>query len=210
MSVKFNMRKMPSLNGDETVLYPQMFGCGVFDTEQLARQLSERCSLTPGDVKAALSGLADMMAERMAMGYSVRLEGIGVFSASLGLAEGKEREQSEGPHRNAANIKVRGVNFRADRRLVAHTDANCHPERTTRRFASSSARYTPQERLRLALDYVATHGRLRLDDYVRLTGLTRSTASRELCRLAADASSGLRASGRGPVKCYVAAAPSEP
>lgn len=210
MSVKFNMRKMPSLNGEETVLYPQMFGCGVFETEAMTRELSERCSLTPGDVKAALSGLSDIMAERMAMGYSVRLEGIGVFSASLGLAEGKEREQLEGTHRNAASIRVRGVNFRADRRLVQRTDANCHPERTTRRFATSSSRYTPQERLRLALDHIAVHGRLRLDDYVRLTGLTRSTASRELCRLAADPSSGLQASGRGPVKCYVAAvAPAE-
>ncbi|MBR4936215.1 MAG: HU family DNA-binding protein [Bacteroidaceae bacterium] len=209
MTVKFNMRKMPSLNGDETVLYPQMFGRGVFDTDELAQQLSERCSLTPGDVKAALSGLADMMAERMAAGYSVRLDGIGVFSASLGLVDGKEREQMEGARRNAASIKVRGVNFRADRQLVQRTDANCRPERTTRRFATSSTRYTPQERLQLALDYIAAHGRMRLDDYVRLTGLTRSTASRELCRLAADATSGLQSNGRGPVKCYVAAAPTE-
>lgn len=209
MTVKFNMRKMNPLNGEETVLYPQMFGCGVFETDELAEQLSERCSLTPGDVKAALSGLADMMAERMAAGYSVRLDGIGVFTASLGLAEGKEREQTEGTKRNAASIRVRGVNFRADRRLVSRTDANCRPERTTRRFATSSTRFSPQERLQLAIDYVAAHGRLRLDDYVRLTGLTRSTASRELCRFAADATSGLQASGRGPVKCYVAAASPE-
>ena len=203
------MRKMNPLNGDEVVLYPQMFGRGVFDTDELAQQLSERCSLTPGDVKAALSGLADMMAERMAAGYSVRLDGIGVFTASLGLVDGKEREQADGTRRNAASIKVRGVNFRADRQLVQRTDANCHPERTTRRFATSSTRYTPQERLQLALDYIATHGSMRLDDYVRLTGLTRSTASRELCRLADDATSGLQSSGRGPVKCYVAAAPTE-
>lgn len=209
MTVKFNMRKMNPLNGDEVVLYPQMFGRGVFDTDELAQQLSERCSLTPGDVKAALSGLADMMAERMAAGYSVRLDGIGVFTASLGLVDGKEREQADGTRRNAASIKVRGVNFRADRQLVQRTDANCHPERTTRRFATSSTRYTPQERLQLALDYIATHGSMRLDDYVRLTGLTRSTASRELCRLAGDATSGLQSSGRGPVKCYVAAAPTE-
>lgn len=209
MTVKFNMRKMNPLNGDEVVLYPQMFGRGVFDTDELAQQLSERCSLTPGDVKAALSGLADMMAERMAAGYSVRLDGIGVFTASLGLVDGKEREQADGTRRNAASIKVRGVNFRADRQLVQRTDANCHPERTTRRFATSSTRYTPQERLQLALDYIATHGSMRLDDYVRLTGLTRSTASRELCRLADDATSGLQSSGRGPVKCYVAAAPTE-
>ena len=209
MTVKFNMRKMNPLNGDEVVLYPQMFGRGVFDTDELAQQLSERCSLTPGDVKAALSGLADMMAERMAAGYSVRLDGIGVFTASLGLVDGKEREQADGTRRNAASIKVRGVNFRADRQLVQRTDANCHPERTTRRFATSSTRYTPQERLQLALDDIATHGSMRLDDYVRLTGLTRSTASRELCRLADDATSGLQSSGRGPVKCYVAAAPTE-
>ena len=62
---------------------------------------------------------------------------------------------------------------------------------------------TREERIGLALGYIREHGFLRLSDYVSLSGLSRTTASRELRELASDKSVPIVAQGRLSHKVYV-------
>ena len=108
----------------------------------------------------------------------------------------------EGEKLNARSIEVNGINFRVDKRLVQETDQGCVLERgPVCRLRRSP--YTLEERLRLALDYLKENGVMRVMDYVRLTGLSRSTAARELKAFRQDPASGLTFSGRGTAKVYV-------
>ena len=97
---------------------------------------------------------------------------------------------------------MNGINFRVDKRLVQETDQGCVLERgPVCRLRRSP--YTREERLQLALDYLGENGVMRVMDYARLTGLSRSTAARELKAFRQDPASGLTFSGRGTAKVYV-------
>ena len=48
-------------------------------TDQLSKRLAQESTVAPADVKAVLSALSGTMGEYMAMGRSVKLEGIGSF-----------------------------------------------------------------------------------------------------------------------------------
>ena len=90
---------------------------------------------------------------------------------------------------------MRGVNFRADKQLIAMTRSGIRLERATYKNHRSSARYTEEERRQLALDYLKSHPFLTVADYCRLTGLLPTAARNELRRLAADPESGIDTAG---------------
>ena len=54
-----------------------------------------------------------------------------------------------------------------------------------------------------ALAFIVEHGSIRLQEYANLNILSRTQASRELAQFVSDPSSGIKASGSGPLKCWV-------
>ena len=104
--------------------------------------------------------------------------------------------------RNAQSLCVDGVNFKADKELIRQVDRHCKLERShTSRLRKSP--YSREERLARALQFIEEKGFMRLTDYVQLTGLSRTTACRELLELCKDHTSGIDTSGRGVHKVYV-------
>lgn len=191
-------------SGDKKVLYPRMRLYGQFDLKYLSEYIARLSSFSPGEVKGLLEEFTRSVAFLMSGGYAVKVDGLGVFTPSLGLKEGAEREE-EGKRRNAASLRVRDVNFRADKDFVRMTDAHCDLERSRRKFLRSSRRHTPARRLELAREYLESHPYLRVGDYCGLTGLLRNAAAAELRRWAATEGSGIAASGSGSHKVYVKA-----
>jgi Fic family protein len=60
-----------------------------------------------------------------------------------------------------------------------------------------------EERIEKARQFIKKNGFMRVNDYAQLTGLSYSTASRELRRLASDPTSGITSQGRRSSKLYV-------
>lgn len=195
---------LPNEEGKK-VLFPRMVIHSQVDVDGLAKAMSYSSSFTPGDIKGLIAALADEMAYQMGMGNSVKIEGIGTFTPSLGLRKGFERESGEAgdTRRNASAICVDNIDFRADRRLVANTGSHCMLERSKGNFRRSSQVFSPQERLQRALDFLETHPVLTVLDYCRLTGLLRDAAARELKRWREDPETGIGSIGRGTHKVYV-------
>lgn len=63
---------------------------------------------------------------------------------------------------------------------------------------------TLEQRAAVARDYIAAHGYMRIADYASLIGMSKTAASIELRTLADDESNGIKPSGAGPAKVYVA------
>lgn len=124
--------------------------------------------------------------------------------ARLGVAKDKEIDSLDGdePKRNARSIEVNGINYRADKELIRETNLRCD----LRRGGISRVRkspFTEEERRTRALDYLDEHPFLRIQDYMAVTGLKRSSANRELLRLSSDPTSGITLSGYGSHRVYV-------
>ena len=125
-------------------------------------------------------------------------------STSKSAAKDKEIDSLDGdePKRNARSIEVNGINYRADKELVRETNLRCDLRRggISRVWKSP---FTEEERRTRALDYLHEHPFLRIQDYMAITGLKRSSANRELLRLSSDPASGLTISGYGSHRVYV-------
>ena len=160
--------------------------------------------MTCGTAIAVLTQTSETLAELMGMGYTVSIDGIGTFKATVGLKRFKEMDSIEGeaPKRNAQSLCVDGVNIKADKQLVKQVSMKCKLERShVSRLRKSP--YTREERLVLALKHIEENGLMRLADYAQLTGLSRTTACRELKELCSDKNNGIDTDGRGAHKVYV-------
>lgn len=195
---------LPS-EGGKRILYPRMRLTGQDTLDDLVRRISRGTTFSPGDVRGLIGTLVDELAFSMGSGRSVKIEGLGVFTPALGLREGAERESGEpgDARRNASSICVSGVHFKVDKRLVMETAGYCQLERSAVKFRKSSNRYTPQERLKLAQDYLVSHEYMTVEGYASLTGLRRTTANRELNAWCNEPGSGIGYRGRASHKVYV-------
>lgn len=202
---KYEMQETPDLRKTgKRVLYPRLVVNGQMKTDEIIRRMAQGSSFTEGDIKGILHLLAEKVADAMGEGYSVKLDEIGTFTASLAMAEGKEREDTEnGVRKNAQSIVVGGVNFRADKEFVMRTGKHCRLERSEKKFFRSSQKYTAEERLQMACRYLEQHPYLTVADYAALTGLVRSTAALELRKLAHQPGTGIVISGRASHRVYV-------
>lgn len=85
---------------------------GRVTTEELADEIADRCSLTRGDVLAAVVELSDVILERLKDGYSVELRDLGDLYLSAG-SEGFANKKDCTPRR----VKAKRVCFRMGTRL---------------------------------------------------------------------------------------------
>ena len=160
--------------------------------------------ISEADAIRVLLSAADRLAELLGKGHSVTLDGIGTFKATIGLEEDKELDTLDGNEtkRNARSLRLKGVNFRADKELVKKARKDCQLQREgTARIHRSP--YTKEQRLNLALEYLEKHGAMKIADYMELTGLSRTTATLELQEFRRDMNSGIDFIGRGSAKVYV-------
>ena len=200
MSAQYIMKKMPDIHGTgEEITYPQMVMTGQTGTRELAEYISAKCAFATGVTEGGILELG------MAMGRSVKIEGIGVFSPALALREDKEREKTDenAVHRNAQSIVVGNINFRADKRLVGETRRKCRLERAHWRPRRSSQKYVPEQRLDIARKYLEENPYLTVRIYCRLTGLLKSSATTELRKWAHTPESGIGISGYGSHRIYI-------
>lgn len=206
MSAHYTMREMPDLNGEgKTRLYPKLIITSCCEGNDLCERIADKTTFSSGEIQGVFSLLCEEMAQVMAGGKSVRIEGLGVFTPSLSLREGREEEQSDGKgtRRNAVSLEIGSINFRPDKVLVSATNSHCHLVRSKRTFRLRRPDSTPEERLAIALRYLESHPTLTVPEYTALTGLSRTAASEELRRWGNEANSGIDTKGRGSHRIYV-------
>lgn len=155
-------------------------------------------------VRGVIAHVSEKLALCMAEGFSVKIDGIGTFNASLGvrgdmLPDAFEKGETS---RNSKTIKVKGVAYRADKDLIRNTDKKC----TLVKGGESRLRrsqFSLEERIQKACEFMEKNYFMRVPDYVRLTGLSRSKAGEELRRLERDPATGITSRGERSQKVYV-------
>lgn len=177
---KYIMQEMPDLQGDKQVIrYPRMLIKYRYSTRQIAQEIASGTTFSQGEIEGLVLALTHNIADKLAQGYSVKIDGLGVFSAKLGLRDGFEPERTEGTKRNAASLHVSGVRFRSDKELINRINQSCRLERV------QSPQYNNhnqgrEQRLEELRTYLAEHGFVRVSAYAAMMGLSHSSASREL------------------------------
>ena len=100
------------------------------------------------------------------------------------------------------SVKIDGVNFRVDREMVRNISDRCRLERAPWKKQKSSNKFTPEQRLALALKYLDEHPFLTVWEYRKLTGLLQTAATTELRQWGHQPDSGIEITGRGTHRVY--------
>lgn len=142
---------LPNEEGKK-LLYPRMKLWSQVDLEYLANNINYASAFTPGDIMGLVRSLTQEIASQMAQGNSVKVDGLGIFTPSLGLRQGVEPETGEegSRKRNSASICIDNIDFRADKQFIEETGRRCTLNRSKQKPARSSKRFTPEQRLKLA------------------------------------------------------------
>lgn len=199
-------KEMPDMNGSgSTKAYYKLKTWRRLDFEEFIKRCSSiHRAYGKSVIEGVVAAVCDHLAYEIANGFSVKIDGLGTFTAKLGVRDDKEMEDFEDDtiKHNATSVVVKGVSFRADKTMVKEINRNCDLERGGEERLKRS-KYSPQERIERARQFLKNNVYMHVDEYANLTGLSYSTASRELRRIAEDPTSGIISQGRKSGKLYL-------
>lgn len=208
------LKEMPAGmgNGSEGKTFPKMQVYTEFDYDKVVELVHTNSpAFSEATVRGVLDTLAVVMKSYLPMGHTMKIDNLGVFSLSLEFADNEPETvnqqealetQETGPKKKYRHVKVKGVNFKVDKRLVEAINKENTFERTSGNPSSPSP-YSLEERLQRALNHIDKHGFITLQEYANLNSLSYSTASRELSKLVLDPHSGIKPKGAASHKVWV-------
>ena len=203
---KYIKQEMVDLSGKgEEKVYYRIQTQRNIDLKEFAEYIgSHNSMMNKALVENVLAHVTDTLAKLLGEGYSVTIDGLGTFKATVGLGKDKEIDSfdQKTTKRNAQSLRLTGINYRADKVLVKEANRHCKLERGGESRLHQSP-YSKEDRLKMALEYISQNGAMRVMDYMELTSLSRTKATLELKEFREDSSSGITTLGRGSAKVYV-------
>lgn len=216
----YKMEQRDSFDMHKTRTVYRLHPSGHFSGKKFIHMVAHRRGYSESVIQGVLMDVAEELALLLGEGNTVCVPGIGTFSIGVRLkderrqqledeqdavAEGTARKASEP---NARNIELHHLNFRKDKELFRDIQFRFSQQELKRTDGRSGRRITiddttQRHRIELAQQYLREHHYMHIDDYVRLTGLSRSSAQRELRELATYQYSGITIEGRGSHRVYV-------
>lgn len=199
-------------NGKKGRIFPKMQIYTEFDYDKVVELVHTNSpAFSEATVRGVLDTLAVVMKSYLPMGHTLKIDNLGVFSLSLEFADNEketdnqqetQETQETSSKKKYHHVKVKGVNFKVDKKLVNAINKENTFERTAGNPSTPSP-YTPEERLQRALNHIDKHGFITLQEYANLNRLSYSSASRELAKLVLDPHSGIKAKGAASHKVWV-------
>ena len=190
------------LTDGKKVVFPKMQTYSQHDFETVLKHMHTYAgNFSEGTMRAVIDALVETMKSWMPMGHSMKIDGLGTFSLSLGF---KDKDTDEEPKTKYRHICIKGINFKPDAKLIAALNKQADFERAEKEVVvPRKCNYTTSERLEKAQAIIANNGFMTLSDYARATGQCRSAASNDLKQLTTLPDSPIATRGSGSHKVWV-------
>lgn len=178
MSILYDWYENPGEpeDSEEKGLHPRIFLNGKVSTAKLCRLIHGRSSLSVGDVKSAITMLAEICSEELREGRQVHIEGLGYLTPILGCTEKVTRST---PHKSS-KMKLKTIGFRPDALLRGELVG---VKATSTGYARHSQPLSEEEIDIRLKEYFAEHAIMLRSDFQQVCLMTRTTANRHLRRL---------------------------
>ena len=193
-------------------LYPKMQTYSLHDYETVIDHMRDYAgSLSKGTIKAVFDALVSVMESWMPMGHNIKIDGLGVFSLSLGFDESSPSEKAElkntdtGPKTKYRHVCIKGINFKPDQKLLQALNKEASFERGEADVqVPQKTKLSREERIAKAKAIIEKNGFMTLYDYANATHQSRSVASKDLRQIVSDPTSGITTRGTHSHKVWVA------
>jgi predicted histone-like DNA-binding protein len=210
------LKELPGeMTEGRTVVYPKMQIYSLHDYEKVIQDMRVYAGgISEGIIRAVFDALASAMACWMPMGHTMKIDGLGVFSLSLGFDTSTPSEKAilqkqknvddDDPKQKYRHVCIKGINFKPDPELLKEMNKLASFDRVGVAVeVQKKSLYSREERLTKAKAIIRLHGYMTLTDYALATGLSKSAASKDLKQIVADASSGITARGQHSHKIWI-------
>jgi len=210
------LKELPGeMTEGRTVVYPKMQIYSLHDYEKVIQDMRVYAGgISEGIIRAVFDALASAMACWMPMGHTMKIDGLGVFSLSLGfdtstpsekaILQKLENVDDDDPKQKYRHVCIKGINFKPDPELLKEMNKLASFDRVGVAVeVQKKSLYSREERLTKAKAIIRLHGYMTLTDYALATGLSKSAASKDLKQIVADASFGITARGQHSHKIWI-------
>lgn len=205
--MEYSFREMPDLHSTgKRLMVPEPTFCSQISYKDFLKECASSGSgFTEADIDGAVRRIVNRLNFYLDMGHSVKIDGLGTFRVKLSMKKGEDvPDIKELKHRHPTEkVEIDSIQFRADPEWIGLLKRRCQLEYSGMDKRNNRVKTTPEQRLQMALDYLETHHEMRLSDYVRLTGLAKTTASVELQHFRRDPNSGIMGIGNRNQLRYV-------
>ena len=211
------LKELPGeMTDGKTIVYPKMQTYSLYDYDKVIQHMRVFAGgISEGIIRAVLDALASEMKSSMPWGHNIKIDGLGVFSLSLGfdtstpsekeIARQQERDDDADPKLKYRHVCIKGINFKPDPEFLKEMNREATFNRVnTDVVVPQKSKYSREERLGKAKAIIAQQGYMTLSDYAIATGQCRTSASSDLKRMMADANSGITTRGSHSHKVWIA------
>jgi predicted histone-like DNA-binding protein len=159
-------------------LHARVVTLGTIDSDEIAKEIHEMCTLTTGEVQAALSMFAEQLLHHLSYSQRVHWKGIGYFELALSCPPVSSTKEIR-----AESIHPKTLVLRPEQELkkkIEHIPLMRTPEKR-------HSRNCPEAEIDKRLTaYFATYPYITSREFRQLCGFVRATASRHLKRLVTE------------------------
>ena len=210
---KYILKEMAEGMADgHKTLYPKMQTYSLHDYETVIEHMRDYAgSIGEGMIRAVFDALVSTMESWMPMGHNIKIDGLGVFSLTLGFDESSPSEKAESkntdgdPKTKYRHVCIKGINFKPDPKLLQALNKEATFERSEAEvLVPQKTKLTREERIARAKAIIAKNGFMTLYDYANATHQSRSVASKDLRQIVADPTSGITTRGSHSHKVWIA------
>ena len=210
---KYILKEMAEGMADgHKTLYPKMQTYSLHDYETVIEHMRDYAgSISEGMIKAVFDALVSTMKSWMPMGHNIKIDGLGVFSLTLGFDESSPSEKEElkntdeDPKTKYRHVCIKGINFKPDPKLLQALNKEASFERSEAEIqVPQKTKLTREERITRAKTIIQKNGFMTLYDYANATHQSRSVASKDLRQIVADPTSGITTRGTHSHKVWIA------
>lgn len=210
---KYILQELPGeMTDGKKIVYPKMQTYSLHDYETVIEHMRDYAgSFSEGTIKGVFDALLSVMKSWMPMGHNIKIDGLGVFSLTLGFDESSLSEKAElknvdnDPKTKYRHVCIKGINFKPDQKLLQALNKEATFERGESDVqVPQKTTLTREERIARAKAIIAKNGFMTLYDYANATHQSRSVASKDLRQIVTDPTSGITTRGNHSHKVWVA------
>ena len=210
---KYVLQELPGeMTDGKKIVYPKMQTYSLHDYETVIEHMHDYAgSFSEGMIRGVFDALVSVMKSWMPMGHNIKIDGLGVFSLTLGFDESSPSEKAElkntadDPKTKYRHVCIKGINFKPDPKLLQALNKEATFERGEAEVqVPQKSKLTREERLARAKAIIEKNGFMTLYDYANATHQSRSVASKDLRQIVADPNSGITTRGSHSHKVWIA------
>lgn len=219
----YKLEQVDMLHSGQTRSVIHIKNKGHIDGDRFIEEVVHRSHLHRGTIAAVFMAMVDELEEHLALGRSVEVPGLGTFSVGVRRVTPQDEDGKPLPapagdeplSHHGIDLEFDRINFRKNKQFFRNIHERFKQMDFHRIYGKDGVRISKSkyrelgDRMLVARDFLQSHPFMTVSDYAVLTGLSHSTAQRELQKAWHDRSNGITIKGSGSHRVYVLAKPTQ-